>query len=65
MKAALVEEDEIIGESADVGQDVGGVEDGAFAGFEDFEEYVEQFGTHNGIEACGGFVEQEEFGLMG
>ena len=60
-----VEDDEVIGDALDVFEEVGGDQDGAVGVAGDVEDGFEKGAAGDGIEAEGGVVEDEEFGLWG
>lgn len=61
--AAVFNKDKFVAEVFDFAEDVGGDEDGG-AGVSEFADDFVEFGLHEGVEAGGGFVEDEEFGAV-
>ena len=61
---AVAEEDDVIGDHVDFMQDMAGDDDVAALG-RHFAEHGDGFGADEGIEAVEGFIEDEDFGIVG
>ena len=64
-EAALVEDADEVGDGFDFVEKVRAEEDGGVAALEVGDDVAEEFFPHDGIEAEGGVVEDDEAGLVG